>query len=357
MTPTRLFKIEALVLAAALVGANAAQAGSDQRVYIPTGDNAEVAIIDADTSSVTGLIADLPAAHGLALTPDGSRLIAGSLAGRAPGMAMAEKPAGVSAEDHAAHHAKKSPGDAQPMMSMVSIIDTATNSVVRRIGVPGAVHHVAVSPDGRVAAVTHPKTGAITMIDLDALEVIKTVPTGEVPNYAVFSRDGAKLYVSNAGEGTIAVLDSSTWAVTGKIPVGKKPEHIALAPDGATLYVNNTAGGSVSVIDLAAGKVVDTLAIGTNLHGIDVSDDGATLFVAVRGEDKLVAIGLKDGSRRDVALSPAPYHLNVIRGTGTLYVSSRKQPIVWVIDTATLETKAKFDLPGIGHQFAQVPGS
>jgi len=357
MTSNRLFKIEALVLAAALVGAGAAQAGSNQRVYIPTGDNGEVLIVDVSTNGVIGKIADLPAAHGLAVTPDGSRLIAGSLDVRAPGMAMPEKPAGVSAMDHAAHHAKKPTDAAQPIVSAVSIIDTATNSVVRRIDVPGAVHHVAVSPDGRVAVVTHPATDAITVIDLEALEVIKTVPTGAMPNYAAFSKDGEKLYVSNSGEDTIAVLDRSTWSVTGKIPVGESPEHLALSPDGGKLFVNNVAVGSVSVVDLSAERAVETFSIGATLHGIDVSDDGGTLFIAVRGDDKLVAVDLKDGSRRNVALSPAPYHLSVISGAGVLYVSSAEASAVWVVDTATLETQAKIELPGIGHQFAQVPGS
>ena len=357
MTPTRFIKIKALVLGTALVGAGIAQAEPGPRVYIPTGDSAEVLIIDASTNGVIGEIAGLPAAHGLAVTPDGGRLIAGSFDESAPGAAGPEKPAGVSAADHAAHHAPKPSAAIEPMVSTLSVVDTATRSVVRRIDVPGAVHHVAVSPDGRVAAVTHPFSDAVTTIDLEALAVIKTVPTGAMPNYAVFSKDGEKLYVSNSGANTIAVLDSSTWTVTGKIPVGQSPEHLALSPDGGRLFVNNVADGSVSVIDLSEERAVKTLSIGATLHGIDVSDDGETLFIAVRGDDRLVAIDLKNGSRRSAALSPAPYHLSVISRAGVLYVSSREESVVWVIDMATLETRAEIALPGIGHQFAQAPGN
>lgn len=356
MTPVRFIKIKALVLGTALVGAGIAQAEPGPRVYIPTGDSAEVLIIDASTNVVIGEIAGLPAAHGLAVTPDGGRLIAGSFDERTPGAAMPEKPAGVSAEDHAAHHAPKPSAAIDPMVSTLTVVDTATRSVVRRIDVPGAVHHVAVSPDGRVAAVTHPFSDAVTVIDLEALAVIKTVPTGAMPNYAVFSKDGAKLYVSNSGEDTIAVLDRSTWSVTGKIPVGQSPEHLVLSPDGGRLFVNNVAEGSVSVIDLVAERAVETLPIGATLHGIDVSDDGETLFIAIRGDDRLVAIDLKDGSRRSVALSPAPYHLSVISGAGVLYVSSGEDSVVWVVDAATLETRAEIAISGIGHQFALASG-
>jgi len=357
MTPARFIVLKATVFGVALLGASLAQAEPGPRVYIPTGDGAEVLIIDANTNAVIGEITGLPAAHGLAVTPDGGRLIAGSFDERDLSSALPEKPAGVSAADHAAHHAAKPATETQPMVSSVSIVDTTTKSVLRRIDVPGAVHHVAVSPDGQVAVVTHPYADAVTVIDLEALAVIKTVPTGALPNYAVFSADGEKLYVSNSGEDTVAVVDTSTWSVTGKIPAGASPEHLVLSPDGSKLFVNNVADGSVSVVNLSDEQVTETLPIGADLHGIDVSEDGETLFVAERGGDRLLAIDLRDGSRRTVALSPAPYHLKVISGTGVLYVSSAEESVVWVIDMATLDTLAEIAIPGIGHQFAQGLGN
>ena len=262
MTPVRFIKIKALFLGAVLLGAGVAQAEPGQRIYIPTGDSAEVLIIDAGTNGVIGEIAGLPAAHGLAVTPDGSRLIAGSFDEREPSTAMPEKPAGVSAADHAAHHAPKPSAAVQPMVSTLSVVDTATRSVVRRIDVPGAVHHVAVSPDGRVAAVTHPYADAVSVIDLETLAVIKTVPTGAMPNYAAFSRDGEKLYVSNSGEDTIAVLDRSTWSVAGRIAAGQSPEHLALSPDGGRLFVVTGVGPNPRSVELALnGQVHGPIAI------------------------------------------------------------------------------------------------
>ena len=76
MTPTRFIKIKALVLGAALVGAGVAHAEPGPWVYIPTGDSAKVLIIDTSTNGVIGEIEGFSAAHGLAVTPDGGRLIA-----------------------------------------------------------------------------------------------------------------------------------------------------------------------------------------------------------------------------------------------------------------------------------------
>ncbi|MDT8344567.1 MAG: beta-propeller fold lactonase family protein [Thermohalobaculum sp.] len=346
----------AFALAVGLAAAPVAHAGPGPLVYIPTGDSAEVLIIDASTNLPIGRVTGLPAAHGLAVTPDGSRLIVGSYDERPCCAALPEKPAEVSAADHAAHHVAKPEAAAQPSVSTVSIVDTATRAIVRRIDVPGAVHHVAVSPDGRTAAVTHPNANGITAIDLETLSVVATVETGTLPNYAAFSPDGAALYVSVAGDNAVAVLDAVTWTVQSRIATGASPEHLVLSPDGSRLFVNNVDDGTVSVIDPSKGRAVESLAIGSTLHGLDLSADGGTLFVAVRDDDRLVAVDLGDGSRRSVALSPAPYHLSVIAGTGVLYVSSAEEPVVWVIDAATLETRAEIPVTGIGHQFAQVSG-
>lgn len=349
--------LSAIVLAVGLAAAPLARAEPASPVYIPTGESAAVLVIDSETHAPVDRIDGLPAAHGLAVTPDGNRLVVGSFAERASGEAMPEKPAGVSAADHAAHHAPKPAGEHRQAQSTVSIVDVAERSVERRIDVPGVVHHVAASPDGEVAAVTHPNSDAVSVIDLAEMTVVETVSTGALPNYAVFSPDGAALYVSNSGDDEIAVVNTATWTVARRIAVGASPEHLAISPDGNALFVNNVADGTVSVVDLAKGRSVKSLAIGSTPHGIDLSDDAGTLFVAVSGADRLVAIDLGDNSRRSVPLSPAPYHLSVIDGTAVLYVSSAEEPVVWVVDAATLETQTEIPITGTGHQFAHAPGS
>lgn len=344
-------------LAVAVISVATMASANPTKVYVPTGDAAEIVTIDPHAGKITGRIEGLAAAHGLAATPDGRRLVVGSFDERAPGETMPKKPAGVSAADHAAHHAPKAQKGAEAVVSTVSIVDSGTGAIVRQIDVPGAVHHVAVSPDGRSAAVTHPGEDSISVIDLGSSKIVATVATGATPNYAAFSPDGGVLYVSNAGDDSIAILSTNDWKKVGQISVGESPEHIVVSKDGERVYVNNVASGSVSVIDVSAGKVIEVYEIGEPLHGIDLSDDGRTLFVAVVGGDRLVAIDVRDGARRERPLSPGPYHLGVIRGEGLIYVSSAGSPVLWVLDATTLETKATIDLPGRGHQFAQSGGN
>ncbi len=325
-------------------------------VYIPLGTANEIMIVDAATGQANGSISGLDNPHGLAVTPDGKYLVAGSNQESTPGQAeVPPKPEGMSEAEHKSHHSAPPAGAApQAGLSHVDIVSIDDNKVIRRIDVRGAIHHNLVTPDGRYAISTHTTAGGVSVIDLKTMKLAKTIATGLVPNYAVATRDSKKIYVSNAGNNTISEIDTGNWIVTRNILAGKGPEHLVLSPDEKRLYVNNVAGADVSVIDLDAGKITKTYQVGEEPHGIDMSSDGKTLFVASKRENKLLAIGLGDGSVRSTALNPAPYHVTTIAGTGKLYVSSRKLPKIWVLDQATLKITGEIQIKGVGHQMVVV---
>ncbi len=328
-------------------------------VYVPLGGEGKIAVADAATDKIVDTIGGVAAVHGLARTPDGKFLVAGSFEGREPGGAAPEKPAGMTAKDHKVHHSAASAGTKKDgaAVSTVSVIRISDGSVVRRIDVPGAVHHVAVSPNGKFAVVTQPGEGAISVIDLASYKVVATVPTGQLPNYAVFSPDAKRVYVSNAGNDTVSEVGTERWSVLRTITAGNSPEHMVSSPDGQRLYVANADGGTVSAIEVKTGETVRTFDIGGALHGIDLSRDANTLFVSALGKDKLVAINLGTAKSRTLALAPAPYHLASIGKTGKLYVSSADQPDIWVVDQKNLAVIGKISIGGKGHQMALSPGS
>lgn len=349
----------AAAVAALFITSPAFSAGAADLVYIPLGSAGKVVVVDAGKDTIVGEIKGLPAVHGLAATPDGRYLIAGSFDERAAGGGKPAKPEGVTEDEHNAHHgggAATGSGSTAAVLSTVSIVRTEDGKVVRRIDVPGAVHHVAVSPDGKLAAVTHPNAGSVSVIDLRSYTVAATVATGPLPNYAAFSPDNRLLYVSNAGNNTVSAVNAGKWTIAWSVAVGSSPEHVVLSRDGATIYVNNIDDGSVSVIATGSRKVVKTIPIGSTLHGIDLSDDGKTLFVAVLEDDKVVAYDLAKGTYSDAPLAPAPYHLAVIRGAGKIYVSSASEPKIWVLDPKDLTLLGEIKIGGKGHQMVRGVG-
>jgi YVTN family beta-propeller protein len=327
-------------------------------VYVPLGSADSIVIIDAAKDAIIGKISDVPNAHGLAATPDGKFLIAGSYDERPIGAPAPRKPEGLSVEEHAAHHARQPDNLASKsrVKSSLSLIGVKDRVVVRLVDVPGAVHHVAVSPDGRYAMVTHPKQDAVSLVDLATYDVTATIATGSLPNYAAFSPDGKRAYVSNAGNNTVSDIDVARKIILRNIVVGDSPEHLVLSRDGNRLFVNNINDGTVSAVDVKRGEVSKTYRVGSVLHGIDLSDDGQTLFVASLGDDKIASVDLASGEVRTAKLAPTPYHLAAIRGAGKIYVSSADKSLIWVMDQASLKVVGEIAIGGKGHQMVQISG-
>ena len=140
-----------------------------------------------------------------------------------------------------------------------------------------------------------------------------------------------------------------------KIPVLGWTHHQAITPDGR--YVLSTHGGRgfISVVDLQSNTVAKYIKTGLVPNYTLITKDGKRAFISSRKDDKLVAIDTQSGETRSLSLVGAPYHLNSIDGTGKVYVSSRKKPIIWVVDQKTMKILSEIKLPaGEGHQMAVV---
>ena len=348
--------IATVLAATALQFGQISAVSASERVFVALGDANAIVVIDATEDKVVGRIEGVPSAHGLSGTPDGRYLVAGS---SRPGLAGArpELPPGVKEEDHAAHHPPTKPDSVSQGATggMVTIIRQSDLTIVRRIDVRGGVHHAAVSPNSRLAVVTHPREGGISVIDLDTFNILAMPETGKGANYAAFSVDGSRLYVTNGGDGTVSVIRTSNWKVEQTFKVGRGPDHAAVSPNYAHLYVSNADDGTATEIYLIDPRRKRAHTVGANPHGIDVSDDSATVFVAVRADGRLVAFNHKTRQQRTLPLTPEPYHLLVVRRKNKLYVSSAKEPMIWVIDTKQLAVLRTIMIGGIGHQMVLGP--
>lgn len=319
------------MISASMALANTVQASPT--VYIPLGSGNQVIKVDAATDTITATYTGLENPHGLVATPDGEYVIAGSLK---------EIPLKKG-------QAKDTPN------SKLFFIHPAHGHVMSTIPVSGWTHHQAITSDGKYVLSTHGMRGSISVVDLEDNKVIKTIKTGPVPNYTLITKDNKRAFVSNTGNNTISEINLKNWTVKRQLESGPAPEHMAFSADEKMIFVSNPRAGKVSAISVNTGKIMKTFKIGKAVHGLDIGDDGKTLFVSSKKENKLVAIDTSTGSKKELALSPAPYHLNTIKGTGKVYVSSRKKPIIWVVDQNTLKVVNTIKLPaGEAHQMAIV---
>ncbi len=323
-------------------------------VYVSLGTADEVQIIDPAQDRVVGVLEQIPDVHGLAVTPNGRFIVAGSQSERNwfPAEIPDARP-GQETSQYAA--AVRQPTGKSGKSSFLTIVRTEDGAIVRRIKMPDGVRHIAITPNGRFAIATHPNSYAVTVIDLRELKLKRTIRTGTQPNYVAIDPKGKWAYVSNSDSNSISEIDLERWQVRREFLTQDGPEHIVLSSDGDTLYVCNGRAGTVSEIAVRSGVVTATHKLGAALHGLDLSNDGRTLFATAHRQSKLFSIDLRSGRLRSAELPSAPYHLSTIKRAGKIYVSSATDPVVWVLRKDNLELLRTIRINGIGHQMIFVP--
>ena len=226
----------------------------------------------------------------------------------------------------------------------VSVIDTATDTVVGAIPVGVNPQHIAVHPVVPRVYVTHQTS--LSVIDAEARAVVATVELGAPLAGVAVHPSGAELYVALAS-GAIACVDAATLVVTGTISVGGVPAGLSVHPAGDVLYV---ASGNVVVVATATRAVVTTVAVGpTPVRWLAVHPDGARLYALDEQSNRVVAIETTTHTVTGILPVPAPAGAAVDPTGSRLYVTSSAQHALWVVETATFSAVRSIGL-GTGAQ-------
>ena len=85
------------------------------------------------------------------------------------------------------------------------------------------------------AYVTNSQDNTVSVIDTATNTVVATIPVGAVPVGVAITPDGTRAYVTNAGDNTVLVIDTATNTVVASIPAAN-PQEVAITPDGTRAY-------------------------------------------------------------------------------------------------------------------------
>jgi YVTN family beta-propeller protein len=158
-------------------------------------------------------------------------------------------------------------------------INTATNSISSVLSfIDGMPLDLAVTPDGKYAYVTQ-TTGFVSVIDISTNARIARIPFGTGVYYVTLSPDAAFLYVTGGTE--VFVVNTQSNAVVATISGFGGTDGMAMSPNGQYVYVTEAWNNSVSVINTNTNRVEYIISAGVNYpKGIVLSPDGKTLYVA-----------------------------------------------------------------------------
>jgi YVTN family beta-propeller protein len=304
-----------------------------------------VSIIDPATNKVVGEIPGIEMAHGINVAKDSSQIYV-----------------------------------AQESTASLLVVDGKTLQITKRIPLSGSPNLVQLTPDGKRMYVSinlrwdvvsnFPQlqaepSGGVDVIDTGSLEKIKTIPIPGGIHDLYLTPDG-KYVVAGANRNQVpackcgvsaptnlgSVIDTQTNEIawTFSMNPAASPMAISKKPDGSTdkIYAQNDTHG-FRVVDFATHVVSNPVALpdiapalqnpGGNSHGIGITSDQKTLLVNSRRNSAVYAYSLPDLKLLGGATlsGKGAEWLVITPDDKTVYVSNPQTNNVSVVDIATMK--------------------
>lgn len=265
----------------------------------------------------------------------------------------------------------------------VSIIDLNTLTTIGDIDVKGdGPRGLAVSDDGKLLIVATRENGSISIIDTATNEVVKQIAVGKNPefvrvrgNFAFVSyepsakggpppkaadakpTDTKPAEMSQHATGNeakpeaqdddsekelarIGIVDLKLGRKVREIVGGPETEGIEFSKDGKQLIITNEADNTVTVHSMKTGKLLKTIMtdfLGNRPRGVKASPDGNTYVVTLELGNKFMVMDKNFKLLRTVDTGLAPYGIAYDRKGERIFVAANKAKTLEVYDAKTYE--------------------
>ncbi|MFQ5561958.1 MAG: YncE family protein [Parvularculaceae bacterium] len=235
----------------------------------------------------------------------------------------------------------------------VSFIELATGETVAKREAGDAPHEVAVSPDGKTAAVVayggrFRRGDEIHVYDVKTATRAKVIALGNhrAPHGIKWTPDGARLVVTTEASKELVIVDPDAGAVTAAIPTDQNVSHmVALSPDGTRAYVANIGSGSMTVVDLRAKKRIRNIKTAAGAEGIAVTPDGREVWVANRDDDTIMVFDAETLERTHrIETGRVPIRVEISPDGATVIATLYGEGRLVVIDASAKEITRVLDL-------------
>ena len=254
----------------------------------------------------------------------------------------------------------------------VTLVDMASGDS-QSLTLAAEPEHMELSAAGDLLAVGNIGAGSVSFIAVDAGSEVARVDGLFEPHNLTFSADGKSLYVSNLGADHVTVIDTGSFTITKEIPVAEPTLLASTADDSLSEYqgiINVTAtidgrlgfaahgeSNRMAVIDLDAGQRITSIALGELPWRAYATADGRHMLVPNNG-DKTVSV-IDTGSLEVVATLPGAEDMTGVNANDagdTAYVVSRGESKLVVLDLVTMTKRGEIALPGVPETGVVAPG-
>ena len=235
----------------------------------------------------------------------------------------------------------------------VSFIDLASGAELARLQTGHMPHEIAISPDGKRAAVVAYGGASIDIFDVNTIRLLRRIDLSpnQGPHGLVWLPDG-RLVATTERSKTLTIVDTRRKDAVSAVPTAQEGTHmVAVSGDLSRAYTANIPAGTVTVIDLAAGRKLRDIAVGGRPEGIALTPDGRTLWVGDLEGARVQAYDTKSFERlAEVKTPPVPIRVAASPDGKWIVTSNLGNGSLAIIDAKT--RKLVREIPVSGSQEA-----
>lgn len=238
---------------------------ASHRLYITHGPRVEV--LDSNSGEVIGAITGLKGTHGVALDPEGrfgyisdGGANAVVIFDRHTLATIGSIPAGTNPDGITYEPVTKTVWAFNGRSKNVTVIDTASRSVVATIALPGKPEFP--QPDGKGHVFDNIEDrNSVVALDAKSKSLIATWPLTSCESPSGMAIDPAHHQLFSVCDGgKMAVVDTETGKQIASPSIGDGPDAAGFSPQGQLAFSSNGGDGTLSVVDTAHGfKTIESL--------------------------------------------------------------------------------------------------
>ena len=231
----------------------------------------------------------------------------------------------------------------------VSVIDTATYTLLATIPVPGGFFRLTVNPATNLVYVANSSPTGVSVIDGETNTVVAFIPASFLRTWGM-AVNSTTNRVYAADFVTVTIIDGATNTIIGGVNCCSNENSAVVNPVTNRVYIgwNNVFSPNISVLDGETHAVLGVVSVGTMPYRMAVNTVKNRIYVVKQDSDALVVI---DGETHTV-LDTIPGVTTVGRGEGGVAVD----PVTGRVFASKFGSNAVVILDGETHSIlATVP--
>jgi YVTN family beta-propeller protein len=287
----------------------------NQQVYAAEGGKDAVAVISAETGSVSSIV---------------------SVGGQP--LAIASDP--VTGDEYVAVYVATNNSDT------VSVISGATSKIVANISVGFEPDAITVSPSNDTVYVSNAGSDNISIISGSTNRVVGSVGAGDAPEGIAYDNSSDTIYVANYLSSDVSEINGSTYQTAGILAQNAGP--LQLAWDNATdsVYVTDQFSGDVKRIASGTDQVSSGGPIAYGLTGIAADTTNGHLYASCMRCDRLFDLSMTGAPFKSIPVGLWPDGVALDSLNGRVYTANILSNNVSVVSSSNDSSLGAIPIPG-----------